>query len=211
MMFYKKFSVFILFLLILVVPVLSLEVCKDVVPVGVSCEVLTPTITSCGVLNYSVISQNGTIVSSGLLESVSNDVYKFNFSENEGDYIIQLCEGSTREIRVGGDDMNWMSIVVSVGLMIFLLLFVAFNIKDKEFKNIKMFLFLMGTALTFLLGFLPFVISHNSSDVAAFQPVGIALLSASGMLLLYFVYLYVMDILIIKGLIKVNVGKGKGK
>lgn len=93
-----KWSLIILLGLLMVTVATAQTICEDRLDNGSSCLMLSPTI-SC--TTYDIIQSNtSSIVSGGNLTNLNGSIYYFNFTEGAGDYIIRLCDGSTREFRV---------------------------------------------------------------------------------------------------------------
>lgn len=102
---------------------------------------LTPTITSCGNYTYDIINLSGDIATSGNLSVLNGDIYQFNFTEDLGDYIIKLCDGTTREVRVIRKlDDNMLGITLAFGIIIAFFLVVGIinlRISNLDIRNIS--------------------------------------------------------------------------
>lgn len=86
-----------------------LPICDDTPQVTTNCTMLTPALncTDAG-FTYDIINATGdTIVSNDALFVFNNDIFFFNFTEPKGDYIVRLCDASTREVFVGGDPVSF--------------------------------------------------------------------------------------------------------
>lgn len=81
---------------------LALDICEDSIPVTQACQMLTPML-NCAEYNYSVFTLTGELADSGSLSVLNGSAYYFNFSLGEGDYLVVLCDGSSREISVSED------------------------------------------------------------------------------------------------------------
>lgn len=100
----------------LLVGTASASICEDRLNPGQNCMMLTPAL-SCGTYTYDVLSTSGQIISNATLTNLNQSVYYFIFNQSQGDYIIRLCDNSTRQIRVTAeDDLN------SLPIMLFLLI-----------------------------------------------------------------------------------------
>ena len=98
------------------------NICEERIAPGKKCTMLTPFL-SCTTYDY-VIYDKVSNTTNGTLTEMEDGIYYFNFSEAKGDYIIKLCDNSTREIIVGGEDeMASLAIVIFI-LTIILGLFV---------------------------------------------------------------------------------------
>ena len=127
----------------------AIETCEYKEDITEACTILTPILTGCSSYNYSVIDVNGTAVSSSLLTSIGDDQYKFTLNESEGDYIIKLCSGATREVKVRGKDENNMiiaAIILIPMLLGFFLLIGATGLGD-DHVELRLFLFLLSPVM----------------------------------------------------------------
>lgn len=115
----------------------SLPLCDDFIPLRVNCTFVTPTIT-CNTFDYDVFYKNGTpVLSSAPLSPFNGSIYQFNFTltDETENYVIQLCDGTTREVTVqaGGREGNGMTIAgITLLLMgsIGILTWVSFNLTN---------------------------------------------------------------------------------
>ena len=84
------------------------------------------------------------------LEQINSSLYYFNFSQPEGDYIVHLCDDSTREIKVGGQrDFMTLAVIVAIPLIMgFFLLIGAATLSEKH-SALKIALFLMSLVTVF--------------------------------------------------------------
>lgn len=107
----KKWFIILLTILVLL-PLVNAGLCEDRVDIGASCTILTPYITCSD--NYTIFWKNGTIALSGVLNPIATGFYNFSFQQAEGDYIIQLCDYSTRQIVVGDAPMvEWLILLLA--------------------------------------------------------------------------------------------------
>jgi hypothetical protein len=83
------------------------EICENPIDYNKTCCVVTPTLTGCSVYDYQLFTNAGELIETGSL-SVYNDTltsYFFNFARPEGTYYARICDGSTRQLIVKGDNM----------------------------------------------------------------------------------------------------------
>lgn len=107
--------------IIVLIPIaLATDICEDVLTPRQQCEMLTPTL-SCTTYNYTIYNQTNYITN-GNLTLLENSIYYFNFNQSAGSYIVELCDGSTREIVVDGRDQ-----MSSIAITLFVL-FVSFGL-----------------------------------------------------------------------------------
>lgn len=80
---------------------------------------------------------------------VAESIYYFNFTEGEGDYVVKLCDGTTREVRVTDEEGKMLIAVMVLAPMLlgFMFLIGAVSLGD-EHKALKIFLLLLSP-LTF--------------------------------------------------------------
>ena len=135
-----------LMMVFLLVEIISAGICEDKREIYQNCTMLTPSL-SCITYNYTVYYQN-TTQRDGTLKLLSQDIYQFNFTEPKGDYIVRLCDGSTREIRVKGEDSMILGAIIILPLMLTVIFLVGAAFVPKEYGPIK--------ALLFILSIIPF-------------------------------------------------------
>jgi len=192
----KKFLLWVLLLTVLINFVSAVNICEEVVSPNVTCRMITPPIT-CATYNYTVLNLTGSILTQDSLNLLNSSVYYFNFTENQvGGYIVKLCDGRSREVyvREEGNSM-WLAIIISLLGMTFLFGFIAFNIKNRKLKNVKVLMVLLTIVNTFMLGLLPLAITLNPSDPAKFNPVAIGYFSVNGLLLVFVIWLYALHLI----------------
>lgn len=90
--------------------------CEDNLNANVTCQMVTPSI-SCSSYNFTVFNNDSSINEFGNLSIFAGDVYYFNFSKPVGHYIIELCDGSTRQVEVGGGDTMFLLAVILLPLL----------------------------------------------------------------------------------------------
>lgn len=132
-------------LLLLPLTQATLPLCEHKQEIFTNCTMLTPSI-NCTTNNYTIIQSNGSIIIESTLENVYNDIYKFNFTYEEGDYIIRLCDGTTREIRVIQEDENKMIIAITIllPLILTIIALVGAATLGKEHTALRIALFLFS-------------------------------------------------------------------
>lgn len=97
------------------------DICEETLEVGKNCTMLTPSINYCETYNYTIYNQSDFIRGNNLT-LLNDSIYYLLFNETVGDYIVKLCDGSTREIIVEMEDNTMMSIAIV--LSIFGILFI---------------------------------------------------------------------------------------
>lgn len=140
-------------LLLLIQAVAALDLCTDTIEINSNCTMITPAL-SCQNLTYEVINLSGDIVSDGDLALLTGNLYYFNFTEEEGEYVIEYCDNSTRQVRKVEEDDSRMIIAALILVPLFLGLFflVGAATLSEEHAPIKIFLFLLSI-ITFFTAF----------------------------------------------------------
>lgn len=134
--------------------------CEERLENGTNCTMITPTI-SCSSYTYDIFYSNGTSVVTGAsLTQLGGSIYYFNFTLTEGDYIIKLCDDSTREFRVTEtydekfqieeDARMYIAMVVGIGLICFLLMWLSFNLEQSH-GILKLLLQLVSISLILII------------------------------------------------------------
>lgn len=135
----------ILLILLVCCPVVLSEMCDREVEITTNCTMLTPTL-ACAIYNYSIFSLNGSMMENGSLTNLNSTIYYFNFTLGQGEYIVELCDGSTREVSVKSEDDNKMivAIIILLPLLMGFLLLYAGNQLSNEHSAIKILMFLFA-------------------------------------------------------------------
>lgn len=132
-------------------PLVYADMCKDSVRIHTNCTMVTPSI-ACTAYNYSIYDLNGSLAEQSNLTHLNSTLYYFNFTLTQGYYIIELCDGTTREVYVEYDEGNNMIIgviVLSPLLLAFLLMFIGSTL-GKEHPAIKYFLMFLSLICVFV-------------------------------------------------------------
>jgi hypothetical protein len=88
------------------------KVCEDIVGINQNCTMLTPSL-SCTNYNYEIYNTTDYIRNDTLTQ-LNSSIYYFIFNDTgtAGGYLVKICDGSTREIVVGGDEENMILAIV---------------------------------------------------------------------------------------------------
>ena len=133
------------------------DICLEPIKANVTCFMVTP-IISCPVYTYSMYDNQADMIASGTLSVFNDSTYYFNFTEDVGTYYIAICDGSTRQVIVEGDNMigltgqRWIFIILILLFAIFIWL---------AFRLNPLFLMLDG----FILGYFAFYTYASLSNV----------------------------------------------
>lgn len=124
------------------IPLATAKICEDKLTPNKNCQMLTPSLT-CTAYTFNIFNETSTVLKDSTLTLVNGTIYKFNFNESKGSYIVQLCDNSTREIIVEGEDeMPVLAIVIGEIIFILCFLAIAFILKNIYMKLITlMFVF----------------------------------------------------------------------
>lgn len=159
----KKTILGIIIMMSLLVIAEPLPTCEANREIKTYCTMLTPTLRNCPTYNYTIIKSNGTILEEANLTNLQGDVYYFNFTQGKGDYIVRLCDLTTREIRVKEDDEGKMIIAVTMLIPFIFGLFMmwlAVSLDKETHKALRAFLMLL-TFASFYAGINYSIVSVN--------------------------------------------------
>lgn len=192
-----KIILSVIFLLIFL-PSIDGKMCEDIMqPSSNNCTMITPEII-CSQYNYTVLNYTGSIVQSGNLTLLDSVFYSFQFQQIKGGYLVSLCDGSTREISVRGDNNMYFSIVFVSAIFMALFLVLAWMV---EFLYAKIIFVIITLGFGILLYGLGMKIAEElgvasiSDLMSAGYPVVIySSLTIIGLLVVYLLYMFLMGI-----------------
>jgi len=129
------------------------EKCEDPTDLNSPCTMVTPTL-SCNNLNYNItrVFPKEKVVTEGSLELLNDSIYFFNFTEGQGQYIIRLCDGTTREVVVKASEEKMIAVIIGLSFIIALLVFFGWTSKTAGFR--LLFFGLAAMEFLFLVGFM---------------------------------------------------------
>ena len=113
----------------------AIEMCEDVVQPDKECRLVTP-VLSC-YTNASIFNkENGHLIESQNMTILNrtSELYYINFTQSKGDYIVALCDNSTRELYVQGDD-EMASLSIGIFVLLVALSFFIVPIIVKKFSD----------------------------------------------------------------------------
>jgi len=146
----KKLLIWILALILLVSSVFSL---CDLNPIAnETCEMQTPYL-GCSA-NYTLINSVG-VTETGKITLINNNIYKFNFTNDIGNYTLILCDNTTKNIEVVVEDNMIGESIAGIGLIIGylsfvgILLFLFTKLNDEKMPEFVIYKF-------FIIGFILF-------------------------------------------------------
>lgn len=140
----------------------ALTLCQDEVPAWQNCTVVTPPI-SCASPTYEILNQTGQQIETGTMTEWNETKYEFNFSQSQGTYVIMLCDGTFRQIKVtyGSDEDMISAALIIVPMLLGLILLAGAATLGRQHTPLKVFLFLMSV--------LPFFASMHFGLVAVIK------------------------------------------
>ncbi len=140
-----KWQIIILLIIGMASIVSALDMCGDSITINTNCTMLTPAL-NCSITNYEIANLSGTVLVSENLTLLLNDIYQFNISLKEGDYIARLCDGSTREFRIEDEGANVIIAAIILLPMILGIIFLAgaVTLDNEQHKAMKIFLYLLS-------------------------------------------------------------------
>lgn len=136
-----KTAIITILMLAILVQVALAEICEHTREINENCTMLTPSM-NCDSYTYQVFNLSGNQAQQGLLTKLNASLYQFNLTVPEGDYIVQLCDNSTREIRVTqGDDSNMIiAALILIPMLFAIVLIIWASILSEEHATLKIFL-----------------------------------------------------------------------
>lgn len=112
------------------------RICEDTIQIHTNCTMITPHL-SCTIYNYTIYNATpdnniGQLIEQDNLTLINSSKYYFNFTKGEGNYIIELCDGTTRMVQVKntGDNTVLGIIILSPLLLAFLFMFIAHSLGE---------------------------------------------------------------------------------
>ena len=126
---------------IFLIPFVYGNICEDTLDLSEysDCLMITPTLT-CTNYTYDIIDATdyNIIRNNYNLTLLNNSIYFFNFTEGQGNYVINLCDSSTREIIVirEGEKMQ-LAMIIGIGILAAILLYIGFSL-DKDHNLLKL-------------------------------------------------------------------------
>lgn len=165
-----KWFITIVLVLVMLPVVSALNVCEEYPQPNITCSLITPSI-SCSIYDYQILDENGTQLVNSSLTVFQDSIYYLNFTQERGDYIVRLCDDTTREIKVKEDDNMLLGVIFLVVCVSFLFAYISFNIADDKqvkgeafrFPYLKIF-FLGVSVLNTVLGVLVAINIYNSGN-----------------------------------------------
>ncbi|GAH31140.1 unnamed protein product [marine sediment metagenome] len=131
--------------------------CEDIIQIGSNCTMHTPTI-SCSTYDYNIVnlSDGAYIVKNESLNLINSDfsMYKLNFTNisHAGNYIVRLCDGTTRGIIIeGGVDVDYgIAIIIALMGTSFILALLIYVFRPDDEHNIGVHMSAMRMILFFM-------------------------------------------------------------
>lgn len=133
-----KWKLLLLLTALMIIPAVNAQerpICTDVIAVGENCTFVTPTL-DCAAFDYDVLNLSGfKVLANSPLSLLNNSIYQFdwNLTLEENDYVIELCDGTTREVEViaggrEGRNVGFIAIAVIMTAVMGLLGWTSLNL-----------------------------------------------------------------------------------
>ena len=176
-----------LIIILLFIPIVSAtDMCEEVILPNKTCIMVTPTI-DCTNYTYKVVNINTSVITRGNLTLLEDDKYYFNFSEEKGQYVIHLCDGTTGQILVERREDNMLAI--AIGLIIVIVSFALLGLLAKDIP-VKVYGFSIATIELVLLVFVMYLNELEESLVPILRTNFYAILLSAGLMGLIGLYRY---------------------
>lgn len=111
------------------IPIAGAIICEDTLLDGTNCTMLTPTLDCSG--NYTIHNESGTEIKNSNMTLLNDTIYYFEFEESLGSYIVTLCDNSTREIIVEGED----NMLIYFGILLVFIFFIGLVVMALYYAN----------------------------------------------------------------------------
>ena len=138
-----KWKTIIFMMMLMITIVKGIDMCQDIVKPNTLCQMLSPSLTCPTSYYYSILNLSGTIIENATLTSLnsSTNTYYFNFNKTQGQYLVWLCDGTTREVYVGTEDNNMLLGLILIPLVFGIMFLAASFLLSEEHTVFKIFLF----------------------------------------------------------------------
>lgn len=147
-----KWKILLIMALVMVSIATALDICPDQIEISSNCTIITPHL-NCTEYTYDIIntSSNGLIVSNSNLSLVDGGIYAFNFTYGKGEYIIRLCDETTRQVWVTDKEGKMIiAIIILIPLILGIIFLVGSATLGEEHTPLKIFLFLLSIITFFV-------------------------------------------------------------
>ena len=111
--------------------------CDDLVQPNVTCQLVTPSLSCTGYVNYSIVNESGVQVGNGNLTLLYDNIYILNFTEGVGRYVVSVCDGSSKQLKVGDDNMSFLAALVILPMLFGFLILYWMSLLDEDHKILK--------------------------------------------------------------------------
>lgn len=137
-----------LILIVFLIPLAVAEpfdMCEDTREINANCTMVTP-VMNCTEYTYDIINLTGEkVVENATLYHLNESIYYFNLTVDEGDYVIRLCDDTTRQVRIT-EEGGTMIIGIAILLPLFFGLFMLIGsaTMGREHNVLRIFMFLLS-------------------------------------------------------------------
>lgn len=122
-----KWKYLIIIMALLLIPIVygvAEDMCEEVILPNTTCQMNTPVI-DCSNFTFNIINKTGSVVTTGNLTLLNDSIYFFNFTEDVGEYVVELCSGSTTQVFVERREDNMLPITIGVILVIVIFILIG--------------------------------------------------------------------------------------
>lgn len=152
-----RFGIILIMFIMMLSLVRGMDLCESKIMPLVECKMITPDIY-CTNYYYQVLDLEGMILENSTLTPLNQSNYYFVFNYDVGDYVIRLCDGTTREIQVQGEEIKMTPIAILLIGITFWLIYTAQSLNSKDEQGnpiifnhyIKMILYTGASYLAFI-------------------------------------------------------------
>ncbi len=126
------------------------KMCDDPVKVGTNCIITTPVLNCTSGPTFDIINMSGNlIVTNESLARLNDQVYFLNFTlvGEKNEFVIRLCDDTTREVLVRGGDENMTNIAIAILLSVMVFVLTKFALELDEVKHWPLKLGLFGVVI----------------------------------------------------------------
>lgn len=118
------------------------EWCEEVLLPLKECDMATPPL-DCVNASYFIYNLSEK-VEEGTLISIADNLYYLSINLSAGDYLVKLCDNSTREIYVQAEDTNMLSIIILIPLVFGFFMLIGAMSLGQDHQVLKIALFLLS-------------------------------------------------------------------
>lgn len=185
--------------------------CPETVEINENCTMHTP-VVACTNYSYKIINQsNGAIMDEGVMTSLGEELYIFNFTQEEGGYVVKLCDDTTREVIVTfpGDGGMTLAAIILIPVAIAFMLLIGSTYFSDEKGWIKLVM-IIGSGVSFFMSiFLGSVAVYRLYGEWSEMARALAFMAVSIGIILFIVYTLILLSVAVEALNQLRIKKNK--